>query len=205
MISPVLAQQVSTFNGHEAEWGWSGKDYSKSAVIKILQENWGKVSPLDLQKKVDVVTSAEFLWKITPDLVDQALSSSSTFVVGGAKVEGMVITLEASGRGEITLISQGNTVGRTRCQSAATRKGKNSQIVEGGHKVLGKEEIHTSKEFRGAKMPKALLLDASTGIYIHCGDLSSISGGCIRVSEPAGRELFRLISVGTLVKVVWKK
>jgi hypothetical protein len=197
--------QISTFNGHEAEWGWSGKDYFKPAVVKILQESWGKVSPLDLQTKVDQVTAAEFLWKITPDLVDQAVKSGSSFIVGDSKPNSLVINLEPSGKGKITLISEGWVVGYIRCQSAATREGKNSQPAWGDYKVLDKEEIHVSKEFKGAKMPKALLLDASVGIYIHCGDLSSISGGCIRVSAPVGRELYKLISIGTPVKVVWEK
>jgi hypothetical protein len=199
--------QISTFSGDEVEWGWSGKEkglYSKEAVVGILQENWGKVSPFDLQAKVDQVTFAEFLWKITPDLVDQAVKSGSSFIVGNTKVDSLVINLEPSGKGEIIIISQGVLVGRVRCQSAATREGKNSQITAGDHKLLRKEGIHISKEFRGAKMPKALLLDASRGIWIHCGDLSSTSGGCIRVSEPVGRELYKLTSIGTNVKVVWE-
>ncbi len=207
--------QISTFNGHEVEWGWSGKDYSKEAVVKVLQENWGKVSPFDLQLKVDQVTSAEFLWKVTLDLVDKAIASGSTFIVGGTKVESLVITMEASGKGKITLISQGWIVGYTRCQSADKREGENSQIIEGDYKILDKKEVRVSTEigqgtpgtkgFVGARMPKALLLDASRGIWIHCGDLSSTSGGCIRVSEPVGRELYKLTSIGTPVKVVWEK
>jgi hypothetical protein len=209
--------QISTFNGHEAEWGWSGKNkglYSKDAVISILQENWGKVSPLDLQMKVDKVTFAEFLWKITPDLVDQAVKSGSTFIVGGTKVDSLVITLDTAGKGKITLISEGWVVGYTRCQSAAKREGENSQLDQGEYKVLDKKEVHFSTEigqgtpgtedFKGAKMPKALLLDASRGIWVHCGDLSSPSGGCIRVSKPVERELFKLISIGTPVKMFWK-
>lgn len=207
LVSVVFAQ-VSTFNGYEVEWGWSGKNsgnYSKLAVVAILQENWGKVSPLNIQSKVDQVTSAEFLWKITPDLVEQAMKSGSTFIVGGTKIDSLVVIIEASGKGKTTLISQGKTVGLTRCQSAGSREGKNSQPTWGDYKVLDKEEVHVSKEFKGAKMSKALLLDASRGIWIHCGDLSSTSGGCIRVSEPVGRELFKLVSIGTSVKVVWEK
>jgi L,D-transpeptidase catalytic domain len=202
LTSPLFAQ--SAFNGTKAEWGWSGKDYQKDLVIGVLEQNWGKISAFDLQSKVDKVTHAEFLWKVTFDQVREAHNTNSTYIVGGTSVTDLEIVFEASGRGIILLYSSKNLVGRVRCQSAAKREGKNSQLEEGDYTVRLKKRLHISQEFKGAEMPNALLIDSGRGIYIHNGDLSSTSGGCVRVSEPVGRELFRLVNQGVSVKVVHK-
>lgn len=197
--------QVSTFNGHKTNWGWSSKAYSKDAVVKILDTvNLDTVDRLSIQKRVDAVTEAEFLWKISPDLVREAEVSGSSYIVAGAKVSNLEITLQPGGKGEIRLYSQGALVGRVRCHSAATLQGKNSQPNAGNFTVTDKEEMHISKEFKGAKMPFALCVDPVRGIWIHCGDISEVSGvsgGCVRVSKPVGRQLFDLIARGIPGKV----
>ena len=196
--------QVSTFGSDEAEWGWSGRDkgkYSKEAVVSILQKSWGKVDKLDLQEMVDKETFAEFLWKVDKNLVTKAMSTKSSFFVVGAAIDTLKISFDNNGKGEIICFGKGKIMGRVRCQTSE-REGEHRQIGAGDYTISDKESLHVSREIKGARMPKALLVSKDRGIYIHCGDLSFASRGCIRVSEPAGVQLFRLVSVGTKVTIV---
>jgi hypothetical protein len=204
---------VSTFDGHKVSWGWSNKDsYSKDSVVKILQENLDKVSPLSLQQKVDQVTSAEFLWKVTPDVVADAMASGSTFMTG-EHVSLVVLAFQASGSGEILLYSGDRLVGRTRCWTSGKREGREfTQLAEGSYPVTGLESKGYSKEFQCA-MPNKVSLGgkaAGRGIFIHTGDISGPQGdnnkyhGCIRVSEPVGKQLMHVLSTKSTVQVEWR-
>lgn len=198
--------QITTFSGQDAQWGWSGKDkgkYSKEAVVSILQKNWGKVDKLDLQDMVDKETFAEFLWEIDKSLVKKAMATKSSFFVAGAEIDTLNITFDSDGKGEITCYNKGEITGRIRCQTSR-RGDKYDQLEAGEYTISDKEFVHISTEFKGVRMPKAMLVSKRRGIYIHCGDLSFASAGCIRVSEPVGEQLFKIVPKGTKVTIVQK-
>lgn len=202
---------ISTFSGKKADWSWFGdrEDSAKDVdpkVIAILQKEWGKTPPLLIQNELDSQgISAEFIWKITPNETVAAEQTVSSYITDNASVASMVITMQSTGKGEIRLYSQdGSLVGRVRCSSTSVREGKNSQLAAGNYTVTSKEAVHVSKEFKGAKMPNALEIDADRGIFIHNGNIEGVSGGCIRVAAASGRHLFRLVKKGVSVKMVWK-
>jgi hypothetical protein len=207
LISQAFSE-VSTYNGSKAHWGWSGEmpDFNKvcdPVVIGILEEYHGKISPFALQAKVDAVTTAEFLWKVTVDEVAKADKTASSYIVGGAQVTRLEITLDAQGKGVILLYSQAQLVGRVRCQCANKREGENSQITPGNFKIGLKDKDYVNG--KKVKMPFAMNVDPQRGIFIHQGDIAkTASAGCLRVSKPVARVLFSLIKKGTPVKVIWK-
>lgn len=202
----------TAFNGRAVEWGWSGTNYSKDAVIGILEKNGPDADRFNLQAQVDQVTQAELLWKITADQVQKADKTTSSYIVGGVQVSNLVITLEPSGKGEIRLYSQGNLVGRVRCWTSSKRVGvKYIQLAEGSYKVTRTNRNGWSNEF-GCKMPNQIKMNGSAkirGITIHTGDISGEKPGineyhgCIRVSEPVGREFMKIVKAGVTIKVVW--
>lgn len=210
-VSNIFAQ--TAFNGHAVEWGWSGAGgYSKDAVTGILVKNGPNADKFSLQGQVDQVTQAELLWKITADQVQKVDKTASSYIVGGIKVSNLVITLEPSGKGEILLYSQGNLVGRVRCWTSSKRVGvKYTQLAEGAYTVTGTNRNGWSNEFK-CKMSNQIQMNGSAktrGITIHTGDISGEKPGineyhgCIRVSDPVGREFIKIIQNGTTIKVVW--
>lgn len=210
-VSSLMAQ--TAFNGHAVQWGWSGTEYSKAAVIAVLDQTGPDADKFSLQGQVDQVTQVEFLWKITADQVVLVDKTASSYIVGGTKISSLLITFEADGRGEITLYSQGDLVGRVRCWTSSKRSGvKYVQLAEGSYKVIGTNPNGWSDEFN-CKMPNEIKLNGSAktrGIKIHTGDISGEKlgineyHGCIRVSEPVGEQFMKIIPVGTPIKVVWK-
>jgi hypothetical protein len=210
LLSPVVAQ--TAFNGRAVEWGWSGKSYSKQDVTDILDQTGEDFDKFALQAMVDKVTQAEFLWKVTADQVSKADNTASSYIVVGTQVSDMVITFDPTGRGEILLYSQGKLSGRVRCWTSSKRTGdKYYQLAEGEYKVLHKNSNGWSHEFE-CKMPYMIDLDGSAkrrGVKIHVGDIAGpIEGenfyhGCIRVSEPVGKQFMKIIPDGTRIKVIW--
>lgn len=203
----------TTFNGRSVQWGWSGEDYSKEAVIAILEENGPDVDKFTLQAKVDKVTNAEFLWKINQNQVAKADKTASSYIVGGVKVSSVLITLESDGKGEIRLYSKDDTlVGRVRCRTTSKRIGvKYTQLAPGDYKVIEIDPDGWSNELK-CKMPNEISLDGvakTRGVKIHSGNISpkkpkiNVFHGCIRVSEPVGQQFMEIISIGTFVKVIW--
>ncbi len=211
LVSNVFGQIA--FNGRSVEWGWSGADgYSKDTVIGILEKNGPEADKFALQGQVDQVTQAEFLWKITINQVAQADKTASSYIVGDIKVSNLLIAFEPSGKGKIHLYSQGNLVGRVRCWTSSKRTGtKYTQLAQGEYKVTGTNPNGWSNEFK-CKMPNQISINGSgktRGIKIHTGDISGEKPGineyhgCIRVSEPVGREFMKIIQNETPIKVVW--
>ena len=210
LVSNVFGQIA--FNGRTVEWGWSGNGYSKDAVISILEKNGPNVDKFTLQAQVDQVTQAEFLWKIIMDQVSQADKTVSSYIVGSTQVSNLVITFEPSGKGEIRLYSQGNLVGRVRCWTSSKRIGvKYTQLAQGEYKVTNTNRNGRSEEFN---CPMLNMIEmngsaATRGIKIHTGDISGEKPGineyhgCIRVSDPVGRQFMKIIQNGTPIKVVW--
>jgi hypothetical protein len=210
-VSSAFSQ--TAFNGHAVEWGWSGAGgYSKQTVVDILTKNGPNADKLSLQAQVDAVTQAEFLWKITADQVAQADKTASSYIVGGIQASSLIITFEPNGKGEIRLYSQADLVGRVRCWTSSKRTGvKYTQLAEGNYTVTGTNRNGWSNEFK-CKMPNQIEMDGSArtrGIKIHTGDISGEKPGineyhgCIRVSEPVGREFMKVVQFGTTIKVVW--
>lgn len=210
VVSNMFGQ--TAFNGRAVEWGWSGTNYSKDAVVGILEKNGPDADKFSLQAQVDQVTQAEILWNITVDQVLQADKTASSYIVGATQISSLVITFEPNGKGEIRLYSQGNLVGRVRCWTSSKRIGvKYTQLEQGEYKVTKTNRNGRSEEFN-CPMPNMVEMDGSAktrGIKIHTGDISGEKPGineyhgCIRVSDPVGRQFMKIIQNGTLIKVVW--
>ncbi|MBC7766859.1 hypothetical protein H7Y21_02610, partial [Arenimonas sp.] len=178
LVSTLMAQ--TAFNGHAVQWGWSGTEYSKPAVIAVLDQNGPNADKFSLQAQVDQVTQAEFLWKITADQVVLADKTASSYIVDEVKASSLVITFEADGRGEITFYSQGDLIGRVRCWTSSKRSGvKYVQLAEGDYTVVHKNPNGRSEEFN-CKMPNKIDISGSAnirGIKIHTGDISGEQPG----------------------------
>ncbi len=202
---------VIGIKGNRADWGVSHTTNNKQ-IVTFLNQNWKEGNQLELQSKIDQQRlDCEFLWKITPDLVEKSMKSNSSFLTG-EKVESVTMTFEASGKTEIILYSHGKTVGRVRAWTSSKRTGKEySQLAAGEYKVIDNNPKGTSRDGK-TKMPNKIIIDGSAlsrGISIHTGDISGEKlgineyHGCIRVSEMTGQQLIHLIPNGTSIKVVW--
>lgn len=202
---------VIGIKGNRADWGVSHTTTNEQ-VVAFLQQNWKEGNQLDLQSKVDQQgLDCEFLWKVTPDQVEKAMKSNSSFLTG-EKAESITVFFEPSGKTEITLYSQGKLVGRVRAWTSSTRSGKEFyQLAAGEYKVIDKDPNGTSRSGK-TKMPNKIVLDGialQRGTSFHTGDTSGPKPGinnyhgCIRYSEVVGNEFMDLIPIGTLVKVVW--
>lgn len=197
LTSFVSAQ---TFSGDAVEGGWHSPGFSMDKVSGILTQNWGKIDNLSLQDKVDKEgVLAELLWKTT---ADKAEKTNSSFM-SGEKPDRLEIVLEKDGSGKIFLYKDQILIGRVRCKTNSKTEGEYRQPGAGEYKVFDKKKVRVSTDpkFEGAKLPNALLIDHSRGIWIHQGDITGQSGGCVRVSEPVARQLYRLVDIGTTVVV----
>lgn len=202
---------ITGIKGNRADWGVSHTTTNEQ-VVTFLQQNWKEGNQLELQSKIDKQgLDCEFLWKITPDMVEKAIKSNSSFLTG-EKAESVTVVFEPSGKTEITLYSQGKLVGRVRACTSSKRTGKEFyQLAAGDYKVVDKDPNGWSTLFK-CKMPNMLVLNGSAatrGIRMHTGDISGEKlgineyHGCIRYSEVVGDQFMDLIPIGTLVKVVW--
>lgn len=203
---------VIGIKGNRADWGVSHTT-TNAQVVAFLQQNWKEGNQLSLQSKIDKQgLDCEFLWKVTSDLVDEAVKSNSSFLTG-EKADSITMVFEASGKTKITLYSQGKLVGRVRAWTSSKRTGKEFyQLAAGEYRVTDKDPNGTSKNGK-TKMPNKVVLDGSAlqrGISIHTGDISGQKPGineyhgCIRVSDMVGQQFMKIIPEGTIVKVVWK-
>ncbi len=202
----------TTFSGAKADWGWSSTTINDQ-VISFLEKNYKEGDQFSLQNKAkNAGLDCEFLWKVTPDQVEKALSSGSSFMTGD-KMDSMTMVFYPNGKGEITLYSQGKICGRVQAWTASKRQGEYRQLSAGEYKITGLQVKGWSNTFKTA-MPYKVSLSgeaASRGIFIHQGDISGEKPGineyhgCIRVSRLTGQQFMRLLSIGhTTVKVVWK-
>ena len=202
---------VFGIKGNRANWGVSHTTTNQQ-VIEFLEKNWREDNQLDLQSKIDQQgLDCEFLWKITPDLVDRAMNSNSSFLTG-EKAESITMVFEISGKTKITLYSQGKIVGCVRAWTSSKRTGKQYyQLAAGEYTVVDKNPNGWSNAFK-CKMPNMLTMNrsaATRGITMHTGDISGGKPGineyhgCIRFSEMVGQQFMKIVSKGTTVKVIW--
>jgi lipoprotein-anchoring transpeptidase ErfK/SrfK len=201
----------TTFSGSKADWGWSSTTTNEQ-VIDFLKSNWKEGNQLSLQNKAkNAGLDCEFLWKVTPDQVEKALASGSSFMTG-EKADSLTLMFYSNGKGEITLYSQGKICGWVQAWTATKRQGEYCQLSAGDYKVTGLQVKGWSNTFK-TPMPYKVSLSgeaASRGIFIHQGDLSGEKPGineyhgCIRISRLTGQRFMKILSVGTTVKVVWK-
>ena len=203
----------TTFSGMKADWNASGTTKNPH-IVRFLEKNWTGSNQLELQSLADQVgLSCEFLWKVSPDQVEKTILSKSSFLTG-EKADSVEVVFYPDGQTYFTLYSQGKISGHIRGWTSSKRgKGvEYSQLSAGDYKVTGFNPHGYSETFN-SPMPNQILLSDEADerkISIHTGDISGEKlgineyHGCIRVGELSGKQLMRLLSKGTTVKVIWK-
>jgi hypothetical protein len=215
----------TTFSGQKVDWGWSGTT-TNDEVVAFLEKNWKEGEQLSLQSKAEKAgLNCEFLWKVTPDQVQKALGSGSSFITG-EKVDSMTLVFYPDGKGEITLYSQGKISGFVKAHTSSKRNVEFGQLSAGNYTVnlisqkrkayeLSQKASKAAGKAVNIYMPYCVGLsgEATTrGIFIHQGDLSGEKPGvneyhgCIRVSKLVGQQFMKLLLANqTTVNVVWKQ
>jgi hypothetical protein len=166
-------------------------------------------------------TNAELVWVVNgpaqalnKELEKEGAGNASFFWTGIdlSQPKKVVLSLEPDGVGMVRLYQRGQIVAQFRCVSGNREGGEvvKAQPDPKTYKVAVKATIPDkdgvktimSKEFK-RPMKWAIGIDQTRGIYLHAGDLSKNSHGCIRVSYAAAPRLFDNIPLGTQVEVKW--
>lgn len=199
---------VSTFSGHSIHYGWNDrKSFSEAEFRKVIDTCFStNVPALDMQAELDKQEiKAELLWKISGDIDEVSKlvkDTTSSWIWSDAKPTSFNLVFKSDGSGYIYLYQGENTVGKVRCHTSSKKGGdKYLQLKEGSYHVEDKKPLHISKEkgLEGSELRHALFSGVD-GKWIHEGEIAP-SHGCVRVSKPAMKELYRLIGVGTLFGV----
>ncbi len=204
-----FSEVLSTFSGQLVDVQFSGKGFNKQSTDEIILSNLKKISNANIQPLLDDSNSgAELLWKATGDLkkiYKEIGNTNSSWIWSGA-LPGKVslrMTLQKDGTGYIDLFQEGQLVGHIRCKSSDYRNAEGGQPNQGKTKIWDKRKDYVSSV--GVKMPNSLFVDKPTRMLaIHAGNLLTKSGGCVRVGIFASAQLYRLMSEGGEVDVVWE-
>ncbi len=197
-------------------------------VDPVCQRCWKeKLHPWLWQDQVDQTitnnTNAELMWVVNgpaqalnEELEKEGAGYASFFWTGIDlnQPKKLIISLEPNGVGMVRLYQSGQIVAQCRCVSG-NREGDEAVKAQPDPKdykvwvkatVPDKDGVKAimSKEFK-RPMKWAIGIDQTRGIYLHAGDLSQNSHGCIRVSYAAAPRLFDNVPIGTQVEVKWVK
>lgn len=204
----LFAQEVSTFNGQFVHYGWNSGAFSEAAFQAVIDESFtSQIPKLDIQKKLDdKLIPAELLWKVTGSFqeIKRFKTPLSSWIWADARVTSFNLLFQPSGYGYVYLYQDGVTVGRFRCHTSSQRVGvKYLQLKPGQYKVTQRklEHIVQEKGLEGVVLEHALCSGVD-GKWIHEGEFAQ-SHGCVRVSEPAMIQMYRLVKVGTPFNVIW--
>lgn len=200
--------------------GLDKNDPKKDSIHSLIIE---KFHQLRREGVVHPVSWEDEILKVLPDRVDLELMciiggdlkaiNKDVKDLGGTtwlykNIDWNTVRLEVKllydGSGLVTLYDKQGCVGMFRCHSSAIQdvRKENCQPL-GEYTFEGKPGLRNHVNHEGVLMENARRFDPDRGLFIHLGQITAPSHGCLRVSEWWSNTIFDMVPKGAKIKVSW--